>query len=89
MSRCAHFLGYESSILGKTYHLMCGDIGNTLCHNPSLGLTTKARACKGVGQERSPRITFHAPGSAKECKGMNPHTPKFSGNDCRGQNPLD
>ncbi len=79
MSRCfplAHFLGYESSILGKTYRLMCGDIGNTLCHNPSLGLATKARACKGVGQERSPRITFHAPGSAKECKGMNPHTPK-------------
>ncbi len=23
---------------------------NVLCHNPSLGLTTKARACKGVGQ---------------------------------------
>jgi len=24
-----------------------------LCHNPSLGLVTKARACKGVGQEEA------------------------------------
>jgi hypothetical protein len=33
MLRCfplAHLLGYESSILGKTYHLMCGAIGNML-----------------------------------------------------------
>jgi hypothetical protein len=45
-------------------------------HNPSLGFTTKARACKNVGQEGSPRVTSHAPGSAKECEGMNPHTPK-------------
>ncbi len=33
MSRCfplAHLLGYESSILGKTYRLMCGAIGNML-----------------------------------------------------------
>ncbi len=46
------------------------------CRNPSLGLATKARACKSVGQEGSPRITFHAPGSAKECERMNLHTPK-------------
>jgi hypothetical protein len=46
------------------------------CHNPSLGLTTKARACKSAGQEGSPGVTSHAPGSAKECEGMNPHTPK-------------
>jgi hypothetical protein len=26
----AHLLGYESSILGKTYRLMCGAIGNML-----------------------------------------------------------
>jgi hypothetical protein len=44
--------------------------------NPSLGLATKARACKGVGQEGSPRITFHVPMSAKECEGVNPHTSK-------------
>jgi hypothetical protein len=47
-----------------------------ICHNPSLGLATKARTCKVVGQEGSPGVTFHAPGSAKECEGMNPHTPK-------------
>ncbi len=26
----AHLQGYESSILGKTHHLMCGAIGNML-----------------------------------------------------------
>jgi hypothetical protein len=48
------------------------------CHNPSLGLTTKARACKGVNQEGSSRITFHALASVRECEGMNPHTPKWA-----------
>ena len=47
-----------------------------ICRNPSLGLATKARACKSAGQEGSPGVTFHAFGSAKECEGMNPHTPK-------------
>ncbi len=47
-----------------------------LCHNPSLGLTTKARAYKGASQEGSPGVTSYAPRSAKECEGMNPHTPK-------------
>jgi hypothetical protein len=48
------------------------------CHNPNLGLATKARACKGAGQEGSPGVTSHAPGSAKECEGMNPHPPKWT-----------
>jgi hypothetical protein len=48
------------------------------CHNLSLGLTTKTRACKGVGQEWSPRVTFHAPGSVGKCEGMNPHIPKWA-----------
>jgi hypothetical protein len=47
-----------------------------LCRNPNLGLTTKARACKSAGQEGSPGVTFHVLASAKECEGMNPHTPK-------------
>jgi hypothetical protein len=47
-----------------------------VCRNPSLGFATKARACKNVGQEGSLRVTFHVPKSAKECEGMNPHTPK-------------
>jgi len=46
------------------------------CHNPNLGFATKARACKGVGPERSLIITFHAPESVGECEKMNPHTPK-------------
>jgi hypothetical protein len=35
----------------------------TYCRNPSLGLTTKVMACKGVGQEWSPGVTFHVFGS--------------------------
>jgi hypothetical protein len=46
------------------------------CHNPSPGLVIKARVCKGAGQERSPGIASHVPGSVEECEGMNPHTPK-------------
>jgi hypothetical protein len=29
------------------------------CHNPSLGLTTKAKACKGAGQEECERMCSH------------------------------
>jgi hypothetical protein len=32
------------------------------CCNPKLGLVAKERACKGAGQKRSPKVTFHAPG---------------------------
>jgi hypothetical protein len=38
------------------------------CHNPNLGLATKARACKVLGQEGGPEITSHAPGSAKSVR---------------------
>jgi hypothetical protein len=47
------------------------------CHNPSLGLITKANTCKGEGQEGSPGVAFHALGSVGKCEGMNPHTPKW------------
>jgi hypothetical protein len=47
-----------------------------MCHNPSLGLVIKVRACKCAGQEGSAGITSHAPESVRECEGMNPHTPK-------------
>jgi hypothetical protein len=50
-------------------------IGN-LCRNPSLGLVTKARAYKVAGQEGSPRIMMHAPENARECEGIDLHTPK-------------
>jgi len=48
----------------------------TFCHNPNLGLATKARVCKGVGQERSLGVTFHAPEKVGKCEGMNFHIPK-------------
>jgi len=74
-----------------------------LCRNPSLRFATKARVCKGVGQEGNSKVTSHALGNVRKCEGMNPHTPKwaptlgigvrwtreFSESDCRGQNPLD
>ncbi len=41
------------------------------CRNPSLGLATKARACKGTGQEGSPGVTSHAPRSVGEGEEMN------------------
>jgi hypothetical protein len=48
------------------------------CRNPSLRFATTTRACKVVGQEGSSGVTSHAPGSAKECEGMNPHTLKWT-----------
>jgi len=51
-------------------------IYHAICHNPNLGLTTKASACKGAGQEGSLGVTSHAPESVGECDWMNPHTPK-------------
>jgi hypothetical protein len=56
----------------ETYH---GNIRN-VCRKPSFGLATMARACKGAGQEGSPRVTSHVLGSVGECEGMNPHIPK-------------
>jgi hypothetical protein len=38
-------------------------VSNVLCRNPSLGLVTKTRACKGAGQEGSLGVTSHAPGN--------------------------
>jgi hypothetical protein len=51
---------------------------NWFCRNPSLGLTIKIRACEGASQVWSPWVAFHALESAKECEGMNPHTPKWA-----------
>jgi hypothetical protein len=38
---------------------------------------TKAKACKGAGQEGSSGVTPHAPGNVRECEGMKPRTPKW------------
>ncbi len=45
-------------------------------HNPSLGFATNARACKVAGQEGSLGVRLHALGSARECEGIDSHTPK-------------
>jgi hypothetical protein len=42
---------------------------NFICRNSSLGLATKARACKVVGQDKKP-------GNERKCERMNLHTPK-------------
>jgi hypothetical protein len=47
-----------------------------MCRNPSLGLATKAKACKVASQKGSLGVMPHALGSAKECEGIDPHTPK-------------
>jgi len=55
-----------------------GNLNVEDCRNPSLGLATKARACKGVGQERSSEVTSHNPRSVGKCEGMNLHIPKWA-----------
>jgi hypothetical protein len=44
------------------------------CCNPSLGLMTKAMACKGASQEGSSGVTSCAFGNVGNCEGMNFHT---------------
>jgi hypothetical protein len=63
----------------KMYGITKGlfNVIDTICCKSSLGLMTKAKACKGVGQKWSLKITFHAPESVKKCEGMNRHTPKW------------
>ncbi len=46
------------------------------CRNPNFGLAIKARGCKVAGQKRKSRVMTHVPGSARECEGIDPHTPK-------------
>ncbi len=46
------------------------------CYNLSFGLTTKARTCKGAGQEGSSGVPYHALKNVGECEKMNTHTLK-------------
>jgi hypothetical protein len=52
---------------------MCYDLS---CRNPSLGLVTKVRGCKVAGKGGSLGVMPHAPGSVRECEGIDPYTPK-------------
>jgi hypothetical protein len=55
------------------------------CRNPSFGLATKAKGLQGCGPKGSPRVTSGTPGSVGKREGVNPHTPKTSETDLRGQ----
>lgn len=46
------------------------------CPIMTLGLTTKARACKSVSRKGNLEITFHIFESVQECEGMNLPTSK-------------
>ncbi len=46
------------------------------CHNPNLGLATKAKTLKGASQECNSGSHSHF--QECECEGMNPHTPKWT-----------
>ncbi len=74
------------------------------CRNPSLGFTTKARACNVACQKGSLGVMPNALGSVGKCEGMNPHTPprelplwelesqwipRFSKSNFKGQNSID
>jgi hypothetical protein len=73
-----------------------------LCHNPSLGLATKAKACKVVAKreaQESPHMLLGVQrvwGNEPSHSQVNPHcgswslkwTPTFLERNCRGQNPF-
>jgi hypothetical protein len=46
-----------------------------MCRNPSFGLATKAKGCKGAGQEEARESHQRLPG-VQECEGVSLHTPK-------------
>jgi hypothetical protein len=74
-----------------------------VCHNPSLGLATKARGLQGCKPRGTLGRHFTCFWECKECEGMNPHIHKWtpmlgvrvpkrtsesSEHNCKGQNPL-
>jgi hypothetical protein len=75
---CEKFITRIDCCLVRLDHTCLDTINQPQCRNPSLGLVTKARACKVASQKRSSGITFHALGSGKNYGGMNPHTPKWT-----------
>ncbi len=59
------------------------------CCDPSLGLATKVKACKGVGQEECERVwrwRFTLPSEFPLWELESQWTPKPSESDCSGQN---
>ncbi len=62
LNTCPHYAKhpFHSSIVIETTKLQLHILSHKLYRNPSLGLATKTRACKGADQQWSPRVTFHA-----------------------------
>ncbi len=69
----------RTPIFFQVYDIDCSK--QIKCCNPSLGLVTKVKACKGEGQEGSLGVTSHAPKSVGECEGMNLHMSKMGLHD--------
>ncbi len=44
----------------------------------ALGSRLRQKGLQGCGPRLSSGVTFSCPGSAKECEGKNPHTPKWT-----------
>jgi hypothetical protein len=66
-----HYSTRYHSTLCKVIWITSWKVGLHVCYrNPSLGLTTKARACKGAAQEGSSKVTCHAPRNVRKCEGM-------------------
>jgi hypothetical protein len=59
---------------------MCKVPKYQICHNPNLGLTTKARAYKGVGQEWAHESHFMLPGMQESVREWTPTLPSGSPN---------
>jgi hypothetical protein len=81
------FRSISKSIVHWTLNHHCN------CHNPSLGLTTKARACKVVGQEGGPgvwesmRMDIQTPKWAPFWELESRWALEFLERNCKGQNP--
>jgi hypothetical protein len=74
-----------------------------VCRNPNLGLVTKARACKGVGQEWAQELHFMFQGVQESVREWTPTLlnelplwelqsqwiPEFLEGECRGKKSLD
>jgi len=75
----------------------------SFCHDPSLGIATKARACKGAGQKEAQEShlmllgvqesvrerTFTFPSELPFMELESGWTPKSLENNYKGKNPLD
>jgi hypothetical protein len=75
---CGWTTSWSSCYDFSNFNYLLGPLVIILSISQKLGFVTKARACKGAGQEWSPRVTFHVPESVGTCEGMNPHTPKWA-----------